>query len=123
MDDARDLLRALAFAENHFGVALAQGPMVIDFGKIQILERKMLQAFERARRGQFTGAHRFENVLEFAFVHLVVKASPLIFATRFARADSRTWMQRSLVCEIFRARSARLVPDYGTWSPINLRSG
>lgn len=40
-DDLGDLRRGLAFAENDFGITLAEGAVVIDFGEADVLEGEM----------------------------------------------------------------------------------
>src|ERR1700693_4885731 len=46
----------------------------------------MLQTFERVRWGEFTGAHGFENFLQFAFVHLRCKNGLRLFSIRVLQA-------------------------------------
>ena len=41
-DDCRNLRRGLAFSKNHFGITLAQSPMMIDFGEAQIFTGQVL---------------------------------------------------------------------------------
>ena len=43
-EDSGDLAGSFAQGEDHFGNALAQGAMVVDFGKAEVLERHVAQS-------------------------------------------------------------------------------
>jgi hypothetical protein len=74
-DNVGDVLRSLAFAENHFGVALAQRAMVIDLREAKILERKMFQLLYGLFRRDFSRRDRLQQLVQIALVHEFVANS------------------------------------------------
>src|SRR5437762_3179736 len=55
--DLDDLLGRLPRREDHFGVAGAQGTMMIDLGKTEIVERQGLELLERRVGADTAGTH------------------------------------------------------------------
>jgi hypothetical protein len=59
-DDCGDLLGSFAFAEDDFGVALAEGAVVVDFSEAQVFEGEVFQALDGAGWGEFARVDLFE---------------------------------------------------------------
>jgi len=64
-DDFGGLLRRFAFGENDFGKALAEGAVMVDFGKAEVLERQMLESLDRRSRREVSALHGFQNFQQF----------------------------------------------------------
>ena len=67
--DGDNLLRRLAFTEDHLRHAVAQRAMVVHLGEAQILERHVAQAVQRAVHIHCAGAHLFEQLPKLLLVH------------------------------------------------------
>ena len=68
--DFGDLAGRFAFAENNFGKTLTQSPVMVDFGKSQVFEGQMFQAFDGSFAREFAGANGFHQLHELRFVHV-----------------------------------------------------
>ena len=85
-DDFRDLLRGFALGEHDLGEALAQGTVMVHFGKAEILERQMLQALNGRARREFPGLHGFQNSQQFRLIHTIQPMRILSLASVFPAA-------------------------------------
>ncbi len=68
-EDFCDLSRSLAFSEDDFGHADAQGTVMIDFGEAEIFERHMAQARDRIVGLELALSHLFEKLADGFGVH------------------------------------------------------
>jgi len=77
LNNFSDLPACFPFAKNHFGVSLAQGAMMIHFGKAQILKGEMFQPGDGAVGWQGSEADEIQQLVKFAFFHESDSASRL----------------------------------------------
>ena len=68
--DFGDLAGRFAFAEDNFGKTLTESPVMVDFGKSQVFEGQMFQAFDGGFAREFAGANGFHQLHELRFVHV-----------------------------------------------------
>ena len=69
-DNFRDLGWRLTFAKNHFGEALAQRTMMIDFGEIDVFKRQVLEAFQSGSGAEFFALNVLQNFQNIFAFHL-----------------------------------------------------
>ena len=60
-NDFGDLLRGLSFGKHDFGKTLAQGAVMIDFGKAEILKRQVPEPLEGRAGREFPALDGFQN--------------------------------------------------------------
>src|SRR6266704_2790251 len=65
----RNLLRGLAFSENHFGKTLTQSAVMIHLCKAEIFKWQMLQALDGFVRRELAGFHGFQYFQQFTLIH------------------------------------------------------
>jgi len=67
--DVGDMRRRLPLPENHFGIALAQGAVMVHFGDTDVFEGHMFQALDTGFGREFAFAHGFQKLQNFFGVH------------------------------------------------------
>jgi hypothetical protein len=63
-EDFRDLPRRLSLAEDHLRHALAEGAMVVDFGKAEVLKGQVAQALDGFIGRQFPLSHLLKQLAQ-----------------------------------------------------------
>ena len=71
------MLGGFAGAIHHFGKAVAQGAMVIQFGESQVFVGERAQGLQRLVYRRFPGLYALQQLSQAFYVHIVSLSTPL----------------------------------------------